>query len=180
GYCGGRYVFQTSNGLGAIGSTKTGSMLEFQDYYLPLANDATLASAFRSWFSQQAQGGFEPWERSWFYGMTQIGEAMLKPRLQVAVEEQETKWRRPVTDWIRLRSSLVRDRLAIEMLQPEPSTAIRIADAAGRILLSLSANRAAPGSDLINLDVSFLTPGTYFILADSPTASRRLPFVRIP
>jgi len=64
GYCGGRYVFQTTTGLAAIGSTKTGSMLEFQDYYGPLGSGAPIALAFKSWFAQQAAGGFDSWERS--------------------------------------------------------------------------------------------------------------------
>ncbi|MEO0020782.1 MAG: hypothetical protein ABIK48_01215 [candidate division WOR-3 bacterium] len=87
GYCGGRYVFQSSSGLAAIGSTKTGSMLEFQDFYLPLAGGEPLALAFRDWFTSQAQGGFEPWERSWFYGMCLIGDGMLKPRFLTAVAD---------------------------------------------------------------------------------------------
>lgn len=88
GYCGGRYVFQSSSGLAAIGSTKTGSMLQFQDFYLPLASGEPLALAFRDWFISQAQGGFQPWERSWFYGMCLVGDGMLKPRLFTPVADQ--------------------------------------------------------------------------------------------
>ncbi len=87
GYCGGRYVFQTATGLGAIGSTKTGSMLEFGDFYSPLSSGVTIAEAFRQWFSRQAEDGFEPWERSWFYGMCLIGDGLLKPRLPTPVAE---------------------------------------------------------------------------------------------
>lgn len=88
-YCGGRYVFQSNSGLGAIGSTKTGSMLEFQDFYLPLSNGASMAGAFKQWFAIQAQDGFEPWEKSWFYGMCLIGDGTLKPRASVAIAENE-------------------------------------------------------------------------------------------
>ncbi|MEO0082132.1 MAG: hypothetical protein ABIL25_07565 [candidate division WOR-3 bacterium] len=87
GYCGGRYVFESSSGLAAIGSTKTGSMLEFRDFYLPLAQGRSLALAFCDWFSAQAEDGFEPWERSWYYGMCLVGDGMLKPRWTVAVNE---------------------------------------------------------------------------------------------
>ncbi|NPV14501.1 hypothetical protein HPY86_06180 [candidate division WOR-3 bacterium] len=87
GYCGGRYVFQSASGLGAIGSTKTGSMLEFGDFYAPLGNGTTLAEAFRQWFAAQAADGFEPGEISWFYGMTLIGDGLLKPRHLVSLAE---------------------------------------------------------------------------------------------
>ena len=51
GYCGGRYVFQTTVGLGAIGSAKTGSMLSFGDFYDPLGQGKSLGEAFRQWFT---------------------------------------------------------------------------------------------------------------------------------
>jgi len=94
GYCGGRYVLQSTSGLGAIGSTKTGSMLEFGDFYNPLNNGTTLAEAFRQWFAARAAGGFEPWEISWFYGMTLIGDGLLKPRHLVSLAEHNPSPRR--------------------------------------------------------------------------------------
>lgn len=88
GFCGGRYVFNTSTGLAAIGSTKTGSMLEFQDFYNQLASDKTLSTSFREWFQARIADGFEPWEKSWFYGMCVIGDGLLKIHtpLDVGVE----------------------------------------------------------------------------------------------
>ncbi len=87
GNCGCRYVFNTAFGLGAIGSTKTGSMLEFGDYYWPLSQGEPLALAFRDWFSAQMANGLENWERSWYYGMCHIGDGLLKPRWTVGVAE---------------------------------------------------------------------------------------------
>lgn len=77
---GGLYVFGNEHGLNAVGSTKTGSMLEFQDWYLPLALGASFNEAFRDWFAARAAGGFHPGEQSWFYGMTLIGDGTLRPR----------------------------------------------------------------------------------------------------
>lgn len=97
GYCGGRYVFSSSSGLGAIGSTKTGSMLAFDDFYTPLSNGAALAEAFRQWFATQAADGFEPWEIAWYYGMTLIGEGLLKPRHPVSLTENRLPQNRSYT-----------------------------------------------------------------------------------
>ncbi len=85
GFCGGRYVFNTSTGLASIGSTKTGSMLEFQDFYRQLATGKTLGEAFKEWFTARIQDGFEPWEKSWFYGMCLIGDGLLKTHTPIDV-----------------------------------------------------------------------------------------------
>ncbi len=76
-YMGGWYIFLDSYGLGAVGSTKTGGMLEFEDFYDTLADRATLGDAFKHWFIQRASGGFEDWEKAWFYGMTYLGDPAL-------------------------------------------------------------------------------------------------------
>ncbi len=78
GFAGGSYVFKTTTGLAAIGSTKTGSMLEFQDFYLPLAEGWTIGAALAEWFRLRIDNGLEPWERSWFYGMCLLGDGLLK------------------------------------------------------------------------------------------------------
>ena len=80
-FCGGRYVLETENGLGSIGSAKTGSMLEFGDFYGPLGQGKPLALGFRDWFRAQGEDSFEIWEKSWFYGMALIGDGTLVPGL---------------------------------------------------------------------------------------------------
>ncbi len=77
-YMGGWYVFAQSYGLACIGSTKTGSMLEFNDFYEPFGEGLTIGEAFRDWFSDQAAGGFADWEICWYYGMTLIGDPTLR------------------------------------------------------------------------------------------------------
>jgi|GEM_PF-742855 len=76
-YIAGWYIFVDSYGLGAVGTTKTGGMLSFEDFYDPLANGTTLGDAFKTWFTKRADGGFEDWERGWFYGMTYLGDPAL-------------------------------------------------------------------------------------------------------
>ncbi len=85
GFCGGRYVFNTSTGLAAVGSTKTGSMLEFQDFYGQLALGKTIGESFRDWFTARIANGFENWEKSWFYGMCVIGDGLLKTHIPIDI-----------------------------------------------------------------------------------------------
>lgn len=70
-----QYVFSDDYGLCAVGSTKTGGMLNLQSFYQPLGNEKTIGEAFRSWFT--AWGESDP---KWFYGMTVLGDPLLKPK----------------------------------------------------------------------------------------------------
>ena len=77
-YMGGCYLFASADGLGVLGSTKTGSMLYFQDFYNPLSNGQTFGDAFKQWFSLHGQEpGSVTWSMSWFYGMTYLGDPTL-------------------------------------------------------------------------------------------------------
>jgi len=76
-YMGGWYIFVDSYGLGAVGSTKTGGMLIFEEFYDPMADGATLGDAFKHWINQRAIGGFDDFEKRWYYGMTLLGDPAL-------------------------------------------------------------------------------------------------------
>jgi hypothetical protein len=97
-FFGGIYVFGNSYGLGAVGSTKTGSMLGFDIYYanlagqlrpdhIGLANDwdvtlgkkSTFGTAFLKWFRYIAKDGFSNNEKIWHYGMVYLGDPTLYP-----------------------------------------------------------------------------------------------------
>jgi len=77
-YCSGWYIFGPDHGLAAIGSAKTGSMLYFEDYYRPLGEGKEIGQAFLEWFVARAEGGFEEWEITWFYGMSLHGDPTLR------------------------------------------------------------------------------------------------------
>lgn len=79
GYGGGRSIFNQSYGLGEIGSTKTGSMLDFYYFYLPLSQENTLGKAFKDWFTYITSNGVTFDELCWHYGMTLLGDPFLKP-----------------------------------------------------------------------------------------------------
>ncbi|MCK4523703.1 hypothetical protein KAU15_02145, partial [candidate division WOR-3 bacterium] len=77
----GRAVF-SDNGLCALGSTKSGSMLEFDRFYTPLSTGKSIGQSFLDWFNYIAIGGFTQMELSWHYGMTLIGDPSLEPDLE--------------------------------------------------------------------------------------------------
>ena len=70
-------------GLISIGSTKTGSMLEFDDFYGYVASGMSWGEAFTAWFALVGEGEEPGWDRQsargWFYGMTLIGDPTLLP-----------------------------------------------------------------------------------------------------
>jgi len=74
-YIAGCYIFSKSKGITAIGSTKTGSMKSFEDFYRPLGEGECIGNAFLSWF--KIHGESEP---DWYYGLTMIGDPTIVPK----------------------------------------------------------------------------------------------------
>jgi len=67
------YIFHGGDdGLVSIGSTKTGSMLDFDYFYTPLGAGDSWGESLRQWFYDI--GTTDP---SWFYGMTCLGDPTL-------------------------------------------------------------------------------------------------------
>ena len=80
-YMAGWYIFDKSggslcNGLAAVGSTKTGSMLAFENFYGPMSSGKTIGEAFVDWWKAigTTHGNFEV---CWYYGLTLIGDPTL-------------------------------------------------------------------------------------------------------
>jgi len=81
---GGMYIYGSDHGLATIGSTKTGSMLGFSDFYQPFSEDLPIGEALRLWWIENVDTGPDwRWERAWFYGMIVQGD----PSLQRAYEQ---------------------------------------------------------------------------------------------
>lgn len=72
------YIFQSTYGLLSVGSTKTGSMLCFYDFYTPLGEGANFGDAFLSWCINDMETCAGDESRPWFYGMTLLGDPTLK------------------------------------------------------------------------------------------------------
>ena len=81
-YSAGWYIFVDPYGLIAVGSTKTGSMLYFDDFYGPLGQqNMCIGDAFKSWFTTWGESDWD-----WFYGMDILGDPTLKPKSQMALQ----------------------------------------------------------------------------------------------
>lgn len=72
------YLFQSQYGLLSVGSTKTGSMLCFYDYYEPLGEGANFGEAFLWWCANNMETCAGEFSRPWFYGMTLLGDPTLR------------------------------------------------------------------------------------------------------
>ena len=109
-FLGGAYVFNPSTtALATIGSTKTGSMLNFWAFYQPLGEGKTLGQAFNDWFNTIAPYSYS--EICWHYGMTITGDPLVVPvasepsnivliqpnggEVLLAGEEYEIRWLTP-------------------------------------------------------------------------------------
>ncbi len=75
---GGWYIFETDYGLISVGSTKTGAMLCFDDFYWPLGEGASFGEAFLFWTQYNIETCAEDHSRAWFYGMCLQGDPTLR------------------------------------------------------------------------------------------------------
>lgn len=80
-YMAGWYIFDkaggsTCNGLAAVGSTKTGSMLFFENFYGPMGAGKSIGDAFVDWWKALGPD-HDLGERQWHYGMTLLGDPTL-------------------------------------------------------------------------------------------------------
>jgi hypothetical protein len=80
-YLAGWYVFDKTGGgmnLGvcAVASSKSGSMLFFEDFYTPLGQGKTVGESFVEWWKARGPS-HELWERRWFYGLVLLGDPTL-------------------------------------------------------------------------------------------------------
>ncbi len=80
-YLAGWYVFDKigggkNNGLAAIASAKSGSMLMFADFYRPMGQGKEIGEAFVEWWNVHGTS-HDLGERRWYYGLTLLGDPTL-------------------------------------------------------------------------------------------------------
>jgi hypothetical protein len=75
-YLAGSYIFDTTFGLITIASSKSGSMLYFNDFTKPLGEGKSFGDSFFEWFNDQAP--YSLWEKEWYYGMVLNGDPTLR------------------------------------------------------------------------------------------------------
>jgi len=82
------YTFATSTGLASVGSTKSGAMLKFGQFYFPLSLGFSMGEAYSEWWDYIAAGGLGPSERYWHLGMVILGDPTLIPAMHMlGIEE---------------------------------------------------------------------------------------------
>lgn len=77
-YMGGWYIFDKSggsfaNGMAAVGSTKSGSMLMFENFYGPMGTGKAIGDGYIDWWKALGTTHDKD-ERKWFYGMVLLGD----------------------------------------------------------------------------------------------------------
>jgi hypothetical protein len=79
-YMAGWYIFDKAggslcNGLAAVGSTKSGSMRAFENFYGPMGAGKAIGNAYVDWWN--ALGAHDLDDRRWYYGMVLLGDPTL-------------------------------------------------------------------------------------------------------
>ncbi len=80
-YMAGWYIFDKGggsvcNGLAAVGSTKSGSMLAFENFYGPMGAGKAIGDAFVDWWNALGNE-HDLVERQWYYGLVLLGDPTL-------------------------------------------------------------------------------------------------------
>ena len=101
------YIYLASdNGLASVGSTKTGSMLEFEQFYDPLSTGSTFGEAFLQWFKKNFNKTSMVNPEAWFFGMTCLGDPTLKPTVK-AVKSITSQLKSSNLDYNKLRKKMI-------------------------------------------------------------------------
>jgi hypothetical protein len=158
------YTFGTSTGLASVGSTKSGSMLSFGQFYYPMGEGASIGEAYSAWWDFIAEGGLSASELSWHMGMVLLGDPTLVPGMYLlGMEEvEEPSAGSPV-----LEISVNPCRGIVEFsMTGLVEGELRLYDTSGR----LAASAPFSGGSCV-LEVSGMEPGVYLARAVSGIAS---------
>lgn len=126
------YTFCTDTGLGAVGSTKSGSMLQFTMFYLPLGTGRSLGEAYREWWDYIAVGGLSFDEKAWHLGMVLLGDPTLIPAMHMLGIEEGVESQRPSGILLSIEGNPCRSSATITA--NVLSGTVEVRDTAGRLL----------------------------------------------
>lgn len=77
-YIAGAYLFNSnSRVLSLVGSTKTGSMLGFKDFYIPLGQGKTIGYSLKKWWIDYCGNSHDNNKIHWHYGMVILGDPLI-------------------------------------------------------------------------------------------------------
>ncbi len=161
GYGGGRAIFNDDYGIGSIGSTKTGSMLDFRFFYRPLGDSANLGQAYKYWFDCIYDSVGMSFDRlCWHYGMTLLADPFLKPTGHVTAVSENTK-----TDasgfGVHMRNTIATNRVYYTLtLEETQMVNMVLYDCMGRAATGQKGQVYTPGRHNIALDMRDRSGGT--------------------
>jgi hypothetical protein len=162
-YMGGVYAFATETGLAAVGSTKSGAMLHFDEFYGPLGGNATLGEAYRLWWDFIAADGLSQSEKTWHLGMVLLGDPTLAPsKFLTGVEDGPTASGRPT---LAVAPNPAAATVTV-FAGREASGTLRLYDAAGRAVASTEISGTA------ELGLVGLARGVYTAVAEWSDGTR--------
>ena len=158
------YAFCTSTGLASVGSTKSGAMLQFTYFYLPLGLGGSLGEAYKEWWGYIAQSGLSPSERSWHLGMVLLGDPTLMPAMHMLGIEDES------IDTFIPGITFTRNPCcgALSVSYPADHGSVNLYDTSGRLVATGNLDDSA-----CTIEVSSLNAGCYIVRVNtgSSTAS---------
>lgn len=104
-YLAGWYIFDKkgggrNNGLTAVASAKSGSMLMFADFYKPLGRGKVIGDAFVDWWKKRGPS-HDLNERRWYYGLTLLGDPTLTWWKGAVPQQQEPQAQDVFNHWPR-------------------------------------------------------------------------------
>lgn len=175
--CGGsRAIFNQDYGLCSIGSTKTGSMLDFEYFYNWLGSGTNLGKAFKEWFTHIVQDGVTFEELCWHYGMTLLGDCFLIPKgHNTAVKESKSE--NPASAPFTLLKNPISDLIQLNLrIDNITEVKITVFDCTGRAHI-FSTYTLHAGENRISIKESGKLPaGIYFLKVDigNRTATRKI------
>ncbi len=181
GYGGGYSIFNPSHGLAAIGSTKTGSMLDFYYFYVSLSQGKTLGEAFKDWFTHITNNGVTFDELCWHYGMTLLGDPWLKP-VGHHLSTVETEYNSTSLSELEVIGNPVLEELKLMFsLESERDVKISLFDCMGRKITDLINKKIEPGQHILRYRFAdrtgnILPHGIYILRAviDSQVITRKV------
>ncbi len=153
------YAIATSGGLASIGSTKTGSMLQFFHFYLPLGQGSSIGEGFAQWWDHIAFNGISQEEMMWHFGMALIGDPTLMPAMHMLGIEGGAPFPAAVPAFdLSPNPAGNTAMLNATGLEGQPAS-IRIFDTSGRLVHET----VMPASGILALDLTGLETGVYLV-----------------
>lgn len=167
------YSFATGSGLAAVGSTTSGAMLRFDEFYGPLGGGGSLGEAYQLWWEAVAEDGFSQSELNWHIGMVLLGDPTLVPAMH-----QTGVWEEPGGEPFALsvspNPSGAGSPAVVSVASPFPAT-VDVFDLSGRLMEHALLDGGGPGE--FSLQAGGLPPGVYLVRASSGGSEAVLSFV---